>query len=122
MNSRRLAEEARLWRYLARCHTEQAAHLRATAILEEDHAKRCLERAARADATPAQPDPPVVESVREEIPMPDRPAKPLHSKAEMRFLFANKPKIALEKAHVTHNIKALPQKVKRKKKTRKAKR
>ena len=40
---------------------------------------------------------------------------PLKSKAQERFLFAKKPKIAKEFAKETPDIKALPQQVKKKK-------
>ena len=40
---------------------------------------------------------------------------PAKSKAELRFLFAKKPKIALEMARATPNIKKLPEHVKKSK-------
>lgn len=40
---------------------------------------------------------------------------PFKSKAQAKYLFANKPKIAKEFAAKTKSIKALPQKVKKKK-------
>ena len=40
---------------------------------------------------------------------------PLKSKAQQRFLFENKPKLTKEFAGKTKNIKALPEKVKPKK-------
>jgi hypothetical protein len=40
---------------------------------------------------------------------------PLKSKAQQRFLFAKKPKIAKEFAAKTKNIKNLPERVKKKK-------
>lgn len=43
---------------------------------------------------------------------------PFKSKAQERFLFAKKPKIAKEFAAETPNIKALPQHVKKKKKAK----
>jgi hypothetical protein len=44
---------------------------------------------------------------------------PLKSKAQQRFLFAKKPKLAKEFAEKTPNIKALPEKVKKKKPVKK---
>lgn len=41
---------------------------------------------------------------------------PFKSKAQAKFLFANKPKIAKEFAEKTQNIKSLPNKVKNKNK------
>ncbi len=43
---------------------------------------------------------------------------PFKSKAQERFLFAKKPKIAKEFAKETPDIKALPQHVKKKKKSK----
>ena len=43
---------------------------------------------------------------------------PLKSKAQQRWMFANKPKMAKEWADETPNIKKLPEKVKTKAKTK----
>jgi len=46
--------------------------------------------------------------------MPDRPTKPFKSKAQARYLFANHPQIAEEKAQVTR-FKVIPERLKKKK-------